>query len=61
LRGRDRLELDERGSLGRVADSLVVWIAAGVPDTQVSRKVVLQIHAVRDGPLAGFIKDPVGL
>jgi hypothetical protein len=41
LRWRGSRHLDGRGSLGRVADPLVVWIAAGVPDTLISRKVML--------------------
>ena len=57
-----RLEVDGRwGSLGRIADPQVVWIAAGMADAQISRKVMLQIHAVRDRPLADLIKDTVGL
>jgi hypothetical protein len=56
------LELDGRWrSLGRIADPQVVWIAAGMADAQISRKVMLQIHAVRDRPLADLIKDTVGL
>jgi hypothetical protein len=35
----------------------MVWIAAGMPDAQIGRKVMLQIHAVRDRPLADLIKD----
>jgi hypothetical protein len=35
------LELDGRGGLGRVADTLMVWIAAGMSDTLTSRKVML--------------------
>ena len=61
LRWRSRLELDARRSLGRVRDLQMVWIAAGVSDTQISRKVMLQIHSVWDLPLAGIIKKPVGL
>jgi hypothetical protein len=57
-----RLELDGRGeSLGRIADPQMVWIAAGMADAQISGKVMLQIHAVRDRPLADLIKDTVGL
>jgi hypothetical protein len=41
LRWRGRLELDARGSLGRTADPLMVWIAAGVADTLIRRKVML--------------------
>ncbi len=39
----------------------MVWIAAGLPDTQISWKVMLQVHAGRDRPLAGVIKNVVGL
>jgi hypothetical protein len=41
LRWRGRLELDARGSLGRVADPQMIWIAAGVSDTLTCRKVML--------------------
>ena len=41
LRWRGSRDLDARGSLGRVADPLMVWIAAGVSDTLASRKVML--------------------
>jgi hypothetical protein len=61
LRWKGRLELDGRGSLGRVADPLVVWIAAGVPDTLISRKVMLEEHASRNRPLTDLIENPVGL
>lgn len=57
-----RLELYGRGgSLGRVADPQMVWIAAGMADAQIGRKVMLKIHAVRDRPLADLKKDTVGL
>jgi len=58
---RGRLDLDGRGRLGRVADPKMIWIAAGVSDTLTCRKVMLQIHAVWDRPLADLIKDTVGL
>jgi hypothetical protein len=41
LHWRSSLYLDGRGGLGRVADSLMVGIAAGVSDTLASRKVML--------------------
>jgi len=41
LHWRGSLDLDGRGSLGRVADPLMVWVAAGVSDTLASRKVML--------------------
>ena len=61
LHWRGRRHLDGRGSLGRVGDPQMVWIAAGLSDTLTSRKVMLQIHAVWDRPLADLIKDTVGL
>jgi hypothetical protein len=39
----------------------MVWIAASVSDTLASRKVMLEIHAVRDRPLTGLIENPMGL
>lgn len=42
-------------------DPQMVWIAAGLSNTLISRKLMLQIHAVRNWPLAGFIKNSVGL
>jgi hypothetical protein len=39
----------------------MVWIAASVSDTLASRKVMLEIHAIRDRPLTGLIENPVGL
>ena len=59
--GGGRCDLDGRGSLGRVGDQQMVWIAAGLSDTLTNRKVMLQIHASRDWPLTGLIKNPVGL
>jgi len=41
LHWRGSRGLDGRGSLGRVADPLMVWIAASVSDTLASRKVML--------------------
>jgi len=61
LRWRSSLDLDGRGSLGRVADPQMIWIAAGVSDTLTCRKVMLYIHPVRDRPLTFLIEDPVGL
>ena len=61
LRWKGSRDLDGRGSLGRVGDQEMVGIAAGLSDTLSSRKVMLQIHASRDRPLTGLIKNPVGL
>jgi len=41
LNWRGYCELNGRGGLGRVADPLMVWIAAEVSDTLTSRKVML--------------------
>jgi len=56
-----RLELHWRGRPERVGDPLMVWIAAGVPDTLTRWQVMLQKHASRDQPLTDLIKDTVGL
>ena len=61
LRWKGSRDLDGRGSFGRVGDQEMVWIAAGLSDTLTSRKVMLQIHASRDRPFTGLIKNPVGL
>jgi hypothetical protein len=39
----------------------MVGIAAGLSDTLTSRKAMLQIHASRDRPFTGLIKNAVGL
>jgi len=41
LRWKGSRDLDGRGSLGRAANPLMVWIAAGVADTLISRKAML--------------------
>jgi hypothetical protein len=58
---RGSLDLDGRGSLGRVGELKMVGIAAGLSNTLTSRKAMLQIHTSRDRPLTGLIKNPVGL
>ena len=58
---RGSLDLDGRGSLGRVGDQQMVRIAAGLSNTLTSRKAVLQIHARRDWPFTGLIENSVGL
>jgi len=61
LHWRGRCDLDGRGSLGRVGDQQMAGIAAGLSDTLTSRKAMLQIHASRDRPFTGLIKNSVGL
>jgi hypothetical protein len=41
LRWQGSLDLGGRGSLGRVANPQMIWIAAGVSDTLARRKVML--------------------
>lgn len=61
LHWRGSLDLDGRGSLGRVGDQQMVGIAAGLSDTLTSRKAMLQIHASRNRPFTGLIENSVCL
>jgi len=61
LHWRGSLDLDGRGSLGRVGDQQMVGIAAGLSDTLTSRKAMLQIHTSRDRNMTGLIENSVCL